>query len=123
MFFGAEPEVKISTKFKVTGKVNLLGFNIDKDVSNLTDNFCKVKKNLQNIVNFWDRFTLTLPGRITVAKTFMLSQINYCGSIITPDPETLQWMQNLIDNFCLKNLQFAKKKLYLPPAGGGVRPY
>jgi exonuclease III len=120
MYFGSVSTPEIATNFPMQKSVNLLGFDIDSEAASLQSNFLKVKKRLVAIANFWDRFSLSLPGRIQIAKTFMLSQVNYFGSIILPDPENLKWMQSLIDNFCLKNLNVSKKKLYLHPSSGGL---
>jgi hypothetical protein len=120
MYFGPDAIPNIVTNFPTQKSVNLLGFDIDSEAASLQSNFLKVKKRLVAIANFWDRFSLSLPGRIQIAKTFMLSQVNYFGSIIFPDPENLKWMQSLIDNFCLKNLNVSKTKLYLLPSSGGL---
>jgi hypothetical protein len=98
----------------------LLGVKIDKNLKNLQTNFDRAKVNMQKIVNFWSRFNLSLTGRINVAKCFLLSQVNYLGCIINPDPPTLLWMQNLINKFCTGPLRIALEKLYLPPAKGGL---
>ena len=50
----------------------------------------------------------------------MLSQIGYTGSFITPTNNQAKRIQELMDNFCLNGLRIARKKLYLPPALGGL---
>ena len=75
---------------------------------------------LLRIKEYWDRFNLTLPGRILVCKTYMLSQIGYLGSIITPSTRQFKLLQDIMDNFCLGTLRIAKNKLYNPPSEGGL---
>jgi hypothetical protein len=119
-FIGNYNAGNIITKFSATDSFTLLGVKIDNNLKNLQTNFDKAKVNMQKIVNFWSRFNLSLTGRINVAKCFLLSQVNYLGCIINPDPPTLLWMQNLINNFCTGSLRIAAEKLYLPPAKGGL---
>jgi hypothetical protein len=73
------------------------------------------------LTNFWSRFRLTLPGRINIAKTVLLSQIGYVGAISTPDPEQLSDMQNLINNFIKGSLRIAKSNIATNIDKGGVQ--
>jgi len=72
------------------------------------------------MIEHWERFYLSLPGRISICKTFMLSQIGYLGSIIMPSDAQLKRLQDLLDKFCLGTLRVAKKRLYLPAREGGL---
>jgi hypothetical protein len=71
------------------------------------------------MVEYFEKFYLPLAGGISVCKTFMLSQIGYTGSFITPDWNQTKRMQDLMDNFCLGTIRFARKKFYLPANMGG----
>jgi mannosylglycoprotein endo-beta-mannosidase len=110
----------IITKFPEVHSYTLLGIEIDSEATLLAKNFSKAKKNIQHIINFWIRFDLSLPGRIAIAKTFLLSQLNYFGLIfMPPDPDLISF-QTQIDNFCLKNLKFTNEKRYATPEEGGL---
>jgi hypothetical protein len=109
-----------STKFMVTDSFTLLGAKIDKNLETIQDNFVDTRKKIIKNIYFWDRFELSLPGRICIAKTFLISQVNYLGSIILPNDDMLNDMQDMIDKFCTKGIKFAKNQLYLPPAEGGL---
>jgi hypothetical protein len=106
--------------FNVVDSVTLLGLTIDNDLSFMTDYFEGTIAKIQNIIEYWERFHLSLAGRISVCKTFMLSQIGYIGSILSPTNNQCKRLQDLTDKFCLGTMRIAKKKLYLPPAQGGL---
>jgi hypothetical protein len=93
---------------------------VNRDLSSLADYFDGVQIKLARIVEYWERFKLTLPGRITVCKTFMISQIGYLGSVITPTEVQTRNMQAILDNFCLGSMNTAKKKRYIPATEGGL---
>jgi hypothetical protein len=112
----------LNTKFVVTDSFTLLGVKIDKNLASLQENFYDVRKKIIKIIYFWDRFELSLPGRINIAKTFLVSQINYLGSILLPNDDILNDMQEMIDKFCTKGIRFAKDRLYHHPLGGGAGP-
>jgi hypothetical protein len=106
--------------FNIVESVTLLGLNIDNELSFISNYFEGVITKIQNIIEYWDRFYLSLAGRISVCKTFMLSQIGYIGSILSPTNNQLKRLQDLMDKFCLGSMRVAKKKLYLPPSLGGL---
>jgi len=106
--------------FNIDDHFILLGMKINKGLGSLTTYFDEIIVKLQQIAEYWTRFRLTLPGRISVCKTFMLSQIGYLGSIISPTPGQLKRMQEILDNFCLSTMRVAKKKLYTPANEGGL---
>jgi hypothetical protein len=119
-FIGPDPPAGITTRFKITQEFTLLGVNLSNNLRDLPKNFEPVKLKMQKTVNFWARFMLSLPGRIQIAKTFLLSHVNYFGSVIMPTPEQIVWMQNLINGFCLGNLRFDKTRMYFAPDQGGL---
>jgi hypothetical protein len=87
---------------------------INNPLSALTEHFEEIIGKIARIAEFWDRFHLSLLGRIRVCKTFMLSQISYLGCIITPTENQYKRLQDSMDKFCLNNMSFAKKRLYWP---------
>jgi exonuclease III len=114
------PEFITSSGFNVSAKVTILGMEIFADTSLLTKNFDKVLTQLINIRNFWTRFNLSLPGRICVAKTLMLSRLGYLGCILDPDQEQLDEIEKLIYSFVKGRLAVAGKKITADPALGGL---
>jgi hypothetical protein len=106
--------------FNITDKVKLLGMDIDRTLSSLNNFFDDVAVKITQMIEHWERFYLTLPGRISICKTFMISQIGYLGSIIMPSDVQIKRLQDLLDKFCLGTLRLAKKRLYLPAREGGL---
>jgi hypothetical protein len=106
--------------FKIVDSVELLGIKISKRLDSANENFERSKQKIISKISFWDRFRLSLSGRIAIAKTFMVPQINYFGCIMKPDQHILTEIQNLIDNFVSKGLRISKTRMYLQPALGGI---
>ena len=75
---------------------------------------------IRNLILFWERVKLTLPGRITIMKTCLISQLNYIGCFLPAPEAALVQLQRLIDGFVKKNLPVAADRLYLPPELGGL---
>jgi hypothetical protein len=118
--YAALPENVIALGFNTVNETKLLGLIINRDLTSLRAHFETVIQNVARICEYWERFNLTLPGRIQVCKTFMLSQIGYLGSILNPSVEQINTLQNKMDKYCLGNLRIAKKKLYSPVSEGGL---
>jgi hypothetical protein len=72
------------------------------------------------LINVWDRYRLSLPGRIGIFKTLLLSQLSFHGSILRPSSEMLSKIQNIMNNFVLGSTKVAKDRLYLEPKQGGL---
>jgi len=106
--------------FNIVDEVTLLGLNVNRDLSSLTAYFDDIAGKVSRMVEHRERFNLSLPGRISICKTFMLSQIGYLGSILTPSNQQINRLQQLMDDFCLGTLRVARKKLYIPPSEGGL---
>jgi hypothetical protein len=106
--------------FNITEEIVLLGMTINRSLDSLSSHFDTVAEKIVRIIEFWERFKLSLCGRISVCKTFMLSQIGYLGCIITPTAGQLNRLQKMLDDFCTGSARVSKKKLYLPPNAGGL---
>ncbi len=106
--------------FLITDKVKLLGMVFDRKLSSLTSHFDEVLGKINRIIEYWERFNLSLPGRISICKSIMLSQIGYLGCILTPSKLQLKRLQTSLDNFCLGSTRLAKKWLYLSASEGGL---
>ncbi len=106
--------------FNITEEIVLLGISINRSLDSLSSHFDTVAEKIVRIIEFWERFKLSLCGRISVCKTFMLSQIGYLGCIITPTAGQLNRLQKLLDDFCTGSARVSNKKIYLPPNAGGL---
>jgi hypothetical protein len=108
------------TGFKIVNNFKLLGANITANSEDLSENFEPVIQKIVSLIAYWSRFRLSLPGRITIAKTFLISQINYLGSVFLPREDQLQRMQTAINSFIRKNLRISDDRIYLPVENGGL---
>jgi hypothetical protein len=103
----------------VTDRVKLLGLDLDKNLTCLQNVHEKTYEKVTAITRFWSRFWLSLPGRINIAKTLCLSQINYLGCIITPPPDILKKIEDCIFTFVKGKMNISKEKMYSPVREGG----
>jgi hypothetical protein len=62
---------------KIVDKVNILGITIDRMLSDMDSNWDKVKVKMGNIARYWGQFNISLPARIMVVKTYIISQAIY----------------------------------------------
>ena len=63
-------------------KVKILGFEVSNSQEWDKNNFDQVTSKIQKLTNFWNRFNLSLIGKITIYKTLLMPQINFYASII-----------------------------------------
>jgi exonuclease III len=105
---------------KVVSKIKLLGATIYRDLEKISENFLQVKEKVRNTILYWERFRLSLPGRLSIAKTYLISQINYLGCFFTIEEGILNEIQALVNSFIKKNLSISDDRMYLPPELGGL---
>ena len=110
----------IDLGFSIQTKVTILGSVIDSDTGNFDANIKKTEEKVKNLVRFWSRFNLSLPGRILIAKTMMLSQVNYLGCILPYTAEQLGNVEKAIGNYVKGYLRLAENRLYDETANGGL---
>ena len=83
-------------------------------------NYEKVTTKVLNIIRFWDRFNLTLPGKIAIYKTLLISQINFFACILTPTPGIVETLTSAMEAFVTKGLNISKQKKYSTVETGGI---
>jgi hypothetical protein len=93
---------------------------IKNTLDNIDEIFTKIKDKIVGLIAYWERFRLSLPGRITIAKTFLISQLNYVGSFLKPSAEIINRIQVLLDNFVKKNLNIANNRVTTDVSLGGL---
>jgi hypothetical protein len=106
--------------FTFVDELCLLGLKITHDLSSLSLVHNTTISKMRNICNFWARFNLSIPGRINIAKSLLLSQVNYLGCIINPTAEQFTAMDQIISGFILGRTNISKERLYLDPTEGGL---
>jgi exonuclease III len=120
---GFNPQVNdeiINSGFEITDELTVLGFKINnKD--------CVFDTNAEIIINklnaqkrIWDRYNLSLPGRINICKTMFVSQINYTGCVIPISDENIIRIEQIISDFVRGNLRISKERVFSPVKSGGL---
>jgi hypothetical protein len=104
----------LSLGFNISDSIHILGMTIDSELEALDENFDKTLTGLKKSVEFWERYYLSLPGRINIIKSLLLSQVTYIGSILMPSPAKLVSMQMILDNYAVGRMNFAKQKIPVP---------
>jgi hypothetical protein len=120
---GADPDPEVNPDefgFKIVDKLTLLGFKINRDGPIIDETFNKILLKIEKLITVWDRYRLSLPGRIGICKTLLISQLSFHGSILRPSKELIGNIQDLINNFVTGPVKVAKNRLYLPPDKGGM---
>ena len=124
MFIGprdpAEAPLIEAMGFSIVKKIKILGVWVDSEGRNLNHNFKLALDKIRGQINLWSQFNLSMIGRIAISKTYLISQITYIGAILTPDADQLEEIQQLINNFVLRNMPLAKDRLYRAPGYGGL---
>jgi exonuclease III len=124
MIIGPEPPAADfnieESGFTRVDSIKVLGMNIDKDLLLLDRNFDETVIKMRKIVNFWNRFRLTLPGRIAVSKTFLLAQIGYLGCFLQPTDEQIKLMDSVVNGFIKGSLNVGKQAITCNSKFGGL---
>ena len=75
-------QIITDTGYTPVTQASILGFQVST-VANLDVlNYDKIILKIDKQINLWDKLLLSLPGRICIAKTFMLSQIGNLAALI-----------------------------------------
>jgi hypothetical protein len=116
----AEAELINNLGFTMVEEFTLLGVKVNRNLDNTREIYLGIKLKIINLISFWERFRLSLPGRLTILKTCLISQINYIGCFLPPDPLVLEEIQAVCDTFVKKNIKIGTARMYLPPELGGL---
>jgi hypothetical protein len=106
--------------FKYTTELKMLGFSIKKNECMNVTNYEIVKSKIRRIINNWNRYGLTLGGKITVIKTLVLPHISFVGSVLEPPEGWVERISEIIEKFVLGTEKFAKIKIYTNSEKGGL---
>jgi hypothetical protein len=106
--------------FTIGEKCTLLGFIINGNGEFNDENFKLVDKKVNGILNFWRPFNLSLTGKITIAKTLVLTAINYHATVLYPTDKWLKNTQRKIENFIGGRLNIASNRIKMPVKEGGL---
>jgi hypothetical protein len=79
--------------FTFWDKIPLLGFILQNYGDITAANFEQISSKIDSLMRFWERFFLSLPGKIVVYKTFLIPQLSYIASVLTPSTEVLSILE------------------------------
>jgi exonuclease III len=116
----AEKLIISNLSFREVDSITLLGVEITRNLDNINAIFNKILEKIRSLASFWERFRLSLSGRLTIAKTFLISQLNYVACWLIPPDDILNTIQVLIDQFVIGPLNVSRERLYLPAKCGGI---
>ena len=68
-----------------TNTFTILGFDIDSKLERLDKNNDRILDKIISIIKKWKPYNLSLRGRLTIAKTMLISQITYISTVLTPN--------------------------------------
>jgi hypothetical protein len=100
--------------FSFVESIKILGMDIDAEIVNLDSNFVRIATSIDKSISYWDRYNLTLPGRINVAKSLLVSLLNYLGCFLMPSRNIFKKIQTSIDDFTVGKLNVARHHITLP---------
>jgi hypothetical protein len=106
--------------FGLVTEMKILGFEIYNKVERLERNFDKCISKIRQIVGNWSRFRLTLPGRISIAKSLLLSQVTFHGTVLDPTAAQLNEINQIIEGFVTYKTVISRERIYLPVKEGGL---
>merc|ERR1712215_71318 len=90
--------------FKWTDSFTVLGITIDNRLKHLQENFHRIYEKVDKKIGFWIRYGLTFQGRISVAKSLLLSQYTYVATILDSyDKKITDKIQAQINLFVYNN--------------------
>jgi hypothetical protein len=101
--------------FKISDSIHILGMDIDAKIENLDNSFKKTIQSVRQSKEFWQRYNLSLPGRINVIKSLLFPLILYLGSVLMPSKRKLNELQKLLEDYAIVLDARAKSSRYLDP--------
>ena len=73
-----------------TDSFTILGFDVDNKLENLGNNFKKIHEKVRKMASNWSKYSLNIRGKITVAKSILISQYTYIASVLDPPRRRIQ---------------------------------
>ncbi len=106
--------------FTIVTSMKSLGITVNNRGTDLESVFEDTIEKVWRLALKWSRFTLSLPGRIAISKTMLVSQVGYVGCIIMPKADQLVRLHSILDRFATTGTIIARDRLYTKPKEGGL---
>ena len=110
----------VNLGFKVVNTLQILGFKIGPDGLMENDALDAAHAKINQLIGSWSRFNLSLKGRISISKTFLILQITYLGPLLDSGNIRINQIQLSIDNFVIRGAPVAANRKYVAPDMGGL---
>jgi hypothetical protein len=95
-----EPAFIKELNLKYSNSFTLLGITYDSTLQNMMTNYDEGIKKLELVANDWKHKYLTICGKITVVKTFMLSILSHVATVLpTPNSRYCKKIEKIITDF------------------------
>jgi hypothetical protein len=94
--------------------------DISRNPDDWDQNFVRILAGINKKIEFWNRFSLSLPGRICVTKSLLISPLTHLGCFKLPSKKVLRDIQSAVDKFCKGKINFSAARLVIPVEAGGM---
>jgi hypothetical protein len=94
--------------------------DISRNPDDWDQNFVRILTGINKKIEFWNRFSLSLPGRICVTKSLLISPLTHLGCFKLPSKKVLRDIQSAVDKFCKGKINFSAARLVIPVEAGGM---
>jgi predicted small secreted protein len=85
---------------------------LDAAGNHIENNGRSITEKIQKQINFWQRFSLSFPSCVNIAKPMLYSQLNYLGSIIDFEKHWYERWEKLITTYVKGVLNIAKDQFF-----------
>ena len=104
----------------LSSEIKLLGFHLNNTLKITADNWQATLSKLTKQICNWSRFNLTLKGRLRIASTFMLSQINYMARILPTNNPAFNAIVEKIHRFITRNSNISQSLVTVSTSARGL---
>ena len=114
-------EILTREGYKIVNSITHLGIEIDKNLSNLSENWNHKIKKMANLKNMLLSFSIPIASKINVAKCFLYSQLCYIGTLITPTDQQIAIIEKILLNFLYpRSATFSAARTFTTVIKGGL---
>ena len=106
--------------FEISDNFTILGLSLHKSLNDTNLIWDKILAKVVKLRNFWNLFNLSIPGRVSIIKTYFYSQLSYLGSIFEPTDQFLADFEKCVVGFLKQGGRIAKDRIFLDCSKGGL---
>ena len=106
--------------YEVSNKTKILGISFDNDLNSLQDNWDNAQLKVIKLIRFWKQFSLTIIGRVNIAKIYLLPQLSFVSNCIPIVTETIFRIENIILKFIKGNDIVSNNRITSTTRSGGL---